>query len=162
METRESILTSARRLFYVRGYDRTSLADIAEDAGVPKGNFYYHFKSKDDVLQAVLKARDEDVAQMLEQWGETLATPRARIERVIQMLTNDQDQLVRFGCPVGSLLSELGKGRDELKAPLLGTLERLVDFVTSQLQALGRTRTRARQDALQLLARCQGAVVMAH
>ena len=162
METRESILTSARRLFYLRGYDRTSLADIAEDAGVPKGNFYYHFKSKDDVLRAVLEARDRDVAAMLAQWLETIASPRARIERVIQMLTNDQDQLVRFGCPVGSLLSELGKGREQLKRPLVVTLDRLVEFVASQLQMLGRTPVKAQQEALHLLARCQGAVVMAH
>jgi AcrR family transcriptional regulator len=162
METRESIIASARRLFYLRGYDRTSLADIAAAARVPKGNFYYHFKSKDDVLRAVLETRDRDVAKMLERWSEKIATPRGRIERVIQMLTHDQADLVRLGCPVGSLLSELGKGRDELKAPLLGTLDRFVDFVATQLKALGRSDAKARQEAIHLLARCQGAVVMAH
>jgi len=41
-------------LLHRRGFSATSVADIAEAAGVPKGSFYNHFKSKDDFGSAVL------------------------------------------------------------------------------------------------------------
>lgn len=73
------ILDIARRLFGEKGYDRTSLRDIAEAAGVTKAALYYHFPDKDalyhkvviesmqqllDVVQAAVDAQAEPVAQL--------------------------------------------------------------------------------------------------
>ena len=55
--TRESIVEAADRLFYQRGYDHTSFADIADDVEISRGNFYHHFKTKDDILAAVISRR---------------------------------------------------------------------------------------------------------
>ena len=49
-ETKNTIFNSALKLFYEFSYDRVTIADIAELAGVSKGNFYNHFKSKDSIL----------------------------------------------------------------------------------------------------------------
>ena len=64
---RQKIVDSANQLFYHRGYNQTSFSDIAEAAGVPRGNFYYYFKSKDDILGAVVDGRIERVRAMLAQ-----------------------------------------------------------------------------------------------
>src|SRR5579885_185448 len=48
--TRQDILSAAGFLFVKNGYEDTSVDDIAESANVAKGTFYYHFKSKDEVL----------------------------------------------------------------------------------------------------------------
>lgn len=48
--TRQEILAAAGLLFIRKGYDATSVDDIAESANVAKGTLYYHFKSKDEVL----------------------------------------------------------------------------------------------------------------
>lgn len=48
--TRQDILAAAGILFIKKGYDATSVDDIAEAANVAKGTLYYHFKSKDEVL----------------------------------------------------------------------------------------------------------------
>jgi AcrR family transcriptional regulator len=51
--TRERILDVALDLFIEKGYDRTSLREIAENLGVTKAALYYHFASKDDILMAL-------------------------------------------------------------------------------------------------------------
>ena len=50
-EIRQQIVSAANRLFYEQGYNHTSFSEIAEAAAVPRGNFYYYFKSKDDMLE---------------------------------------------------------------------------------------------------------------
>ena len=56
LSARERILAAAERLFAERGFDRTSTARIAAAAGVPHGLIFYHFKTKMDLLLAVIRA----------------------------------------------------------------------------------------------------------
>jgi AcrR family transcriptional regulator len=58
-----AILASARTLFGRRGFDATSIDDIAEGAGVAKGAVYHHFESKEAVFTAVLQAVQADIFQ---------------------------------------------------------------------------------------------------
>ena len=67
--TRERIVEQADVLFYERGYEATSLADIAAPLGLSRGNFYYHFKTKDEILDAVIDLRLSRTAAMLTAWG---------------------------------------------------------------------------------------------
>jgi AcrR family transcriptional regulator len=159
---REDIIAAARRLFYTLGYEKTSLNTIAEASGVPKGNFYYHFRTKDEVLEAVIHARHADISAALERWAQDFPTPRARLERFVEMITREREDLAAYGCPTGSLLTELGKAREDLQSGALEILELYVQFVARQLQALGHPRKRARALAQRLLARAQGAILLAH
>lgn len=156
---RDLILSSARRLFYTRGFAHTSLADLASDSGVNKGNFYYHFPSKDDVLRAVIEARLADIDAALARWQRDFPEPRERLARFLQMITSERDALVTHGCPTGSLLSELGKREELLFGEARAIMERYIVFLTTQLEALGLSEPRQR--ALHLMARVQGAILLA-
>src|SRR5690348_7908052 len=57
--TRDRILDAASRLFYSGGIRAVSVDAVAEKAGVTKRTFYYHFRSKDDLIADYLKIRDE-------------------------------------------------------------------------------------------------------
>ena len=57
-ETRERIITAARKLLYRDGVRATSVDAIAEQAGITKRSLYYHFRSKDDLIEAYLTSRD--------------------------------------------------------------------------------------------------------
>ena len=46
--TRDQIVQAADRLFYRQGYEHTSFSDIADAVQISRGNFYYHFKTKDE------------------------------------------------------------------------------------------------------------------
>lgn len=50
---RNELLDAAQALFFSKGYDATTVANIMERAGVSKGGFYHHFTAKDDLLEAL-------------------------------------------------------------------------------------------------------------
>ncbi|MBQ3425020.1 MAG: TetR/AcrR family transcriptional regulator, partial [Clostridia bacterium] len=54
---REQILDAAEKLFFEKGYDRTSVQDILDALGMSKGGFYHYFDAKDSVLKAVNERR---------------------------------------------------------------------------------------------------------
>jgi AcrR family transcriptional regulator len=58
LSARDRILEAAERLFAERGFDRTSTARIAAAASVPHGLIFYHFKTKMDLLLAVVRDRE--------------------------------------------------------------------------------------------------------
>jgi AcrR family transcriptional regulator len=64
------IVRSAIRVLARQGYARTSLMDIAKEAGMSKGAVHYHYPTKESLIQAVLEAATDTVAQRtLEAWG---------------------------------------------------------------------------------------------
>ena len=60
LNTRKAILESARRLFSRRGFERTSLSDIAKYAGVTRGAIYWHFEDKGELLCALCEEINKD------------------------------------------------------------------------------------------------------
>lgn len=53
-ERKNEILDTAERLFSTKGYDDTSTADILNEIGIARGTLYYHFKSKEEILDAMI------------------------------------------------------------------------------------------------------------
>ena len=58
---KNEILDTAEKLFISKGYEKTSTTDILNEIGIARGTLYYHFKSKEDILIAMV---DRQVAQM--------------------------------------------------------------------------------------------------
>lgn len=58
---RQEIIEAAQRLFDSDGYTKTSVETIIREAGIAKGTFYYYFKSKQDILRAIVESIVEDV-----------------------------------------------------------------------------------------------------
>lgn len=74
-----ALLTAALELFAERGYERTSVEEIAQSAGVAVGGFYQHFRSKRQVLLVLMDALLREIARMdfrLDRRGD----PRAALE----------------------------------------------------------------------------------
>lgn len=157
--TRTRIVEKADALFYEAGFEATSFADIAGAVGISRGNFYHHFKSKDDILEAVISRRLAATRAMLDTW-DAAATPNDRILSFIRILITNQTKIMAFGCPVGTLTSELAKLDHiaEARAVQIFTLFR--DWLADQFRALGH-RDNADALALHVLARSQGVAVMA-
>jgi AcrR family transcriptional regulator len=63
---RSEILDVARRLFYRKGYEQTSVQDIITEIGIAKGTFYHYFCSKQDLLDAMIERMIEQTLQSLE------------------------------------------------------------------------------------------------
>ena len=159
--TRDHIIDAADRLFYRQGYEHTSFADIADVVQISRGNFYYHFKTKDEILDAVIDVRLANTRTMLEQWEAESKDPADRIRSFIDMLVANRADIKRYGCPVGSLCTELAKlghvSRGE--ANKLFTLFRT--WLRRQFILLGREAD-ADMLAMHLLARSQGVATLAN
>ena len=108
--TREAILSAAMRLMHVHGYNATSLDDVLRESGAGKGNFYYHFRSKEDLGYAIL---DQLVAGFVERtlepcFSDSNAAPLAQIRCFLDRLVDAQrDRQCRGGCAMGNLAAEL-------------------------------------------------------
>lgn len=161
LELKASIVEAANRLFYERGFNQTSFTDIAVAAAIPRGNFYYYFKSKDEILDAVVARRLEDIRAMLAEWEHSIDDPRTRLKRYVQILLNEEDAILRYGCPMGTLSMELGKTQLPLQTHAGEMLALFRGWLKQQFQALGCGR-KADEYALHVLARAQGASVVAN
>jgi AcrR family transcriptional regulator len=79
-DTRERIQAVALELFTEQGYENTSLREIAERLGVTKAALYYHFKSKDEIVDSVVADQGAAVDELLHWAGEQPRTVLARQE----------------------------------------------------------------------------------
>ena len=62
---RGELLAAAQALFFTKGYEATTVADIMERAGVSKGGFYHHFTAKDDLLEALGESMAAEAVERL-------------------------------------------------------------------------------------------------
>ena len=159
--TRDRIVAVADQLFYEGGYEHTSFADIAAAVHLSRGNFYYHFKTKDQILDAVIELRMRKTKAMLNAWSTNAETPRERIACFIQMMVMNSNKIRKHGCPVGTLCTELAKLEHSAlpRANLLFGLFR--EWLSSQFTLLG-SGPEANQLAMHLLARSQGIATLAN
>lgn len=141
-----------------QGVARTSLADIAQAAEVPVGNVYYYFKTKDDIIDAVVQTRASQLEASHAELERRHRSPKARLKALVGMLAERAEPTSRYGCPYGTLSSELAKradGRDLLAAPLM---QIQLDWAEQQFRAMGRRD--APDLAVELIASCQGGMVL--
>ncbi len=159
-QTRADIVACAKNLFYARGYDSTSFRDIVSAAGVYRGNIYHYFKTKDEILRAVIDQRLDEIRALLMQWQTRHATPKARLVAFAQMIALHKKDLIQYGCPIGSLNTELAKDRHDLQPSSRALFDLFRDWLTDQCLALGYGQE-AGPLALHLLGRAQGIAVIA-
>ncbi|MFZ5733407.1 MAG: TetR/AcrR family transcriptional regulator [Pseudomonadota bacterium] len=107
-DTKTRIVGAADDLFYRQGFDHTSFADIADAVRISRGNFYFHFKTKDQILDAVIGRRMEASRQRLESY-ERGCGPADAIRKFINIVIDNKSDIKRFGCPLGTLSGELSK-----------------------------------------------------
>ncbi|VAW91081.1 Transcriptional regulator, AcrR family [hydrothermal vent metagenome] len=158
-KNRKQIISIADNLFYEKGFEHTSFTDIADAAGIARGNFYYYFKTKDDILSAVLDKRRSDINLMLQQWEQDYPEPKALLKNYILMLVKSQTNVKNFGCPLGSLCLELNRLRHALQSDANNMFDLFQVWLEKQFSAIGQTQD-ASFLAMHLMGRCQGISVL--
>jgi TetR/AcrR family transcriptional repressor of nem operon len=156
---RERLVESARALIHEQGVHRTTLAEVAERADVPLGNVYYYFKSKDELVRAVLQGYQEQAGALVEAF-ERHRSPQARLKALVRNWADMRDEIVRHGCPMGTLCSELDKLGDGADRDAAAVMARIIDWAEDQFRELGRGD--ARDLAVGLFAGIQGAALLAN
>lgn len=159
--TRSEIVKAADELFYKQGYEHTSFAHIADAVGISRGNFYHHFKTKDELLGAVIAGRVAITREMLAQWEGSNEHPLDRIRAFIHILIANRAEIMRHGCPVGTLCAELAKLQHASQAAANELFTLFRAWLGRQFTLLGREAD-ADALAMHLLASSQGVATLAN
>ncbi len=139
--TRERIQAVALELFTEQGYEKTSLREIAERLNVTKAALYYHFKSKDEIVNSFVEDRLRRMDELID-WARsqpaTMATRRALITRYADaMFDSEQPSVMRFFEQNQTVLKSLAAGM-QMRERMLGLADQLCrgdDSPAAQLRA---------------------------
>lgn len=166
--TKEQILQAACRLIHRQGFHNTSLDQILRESGVGKGNFYYHFKSKDELGHAVL---DRLALWTEEQVGREVfrgdGNPVDEIFRFFDLIVEMQREMGCVGgCPLGNLALELSDIHDGFRQRIQGILttwRNQISGALSRAQADGQLARNVQLDRVAefIIAGIEGGILLA-
>jgi TetR/AcrR family transcriptional repressor of nem operon len=156
---RERLVASAGDLLHRQGVAATTLAQVAQAADVPAGNVYYYFKTKDDLVRAVIDAQAAQVEAML---GSLQArrSPAARLKALAHQWVEMRDLVARYGCPFGTLAAELDRRDDGLDRAAAKPITIILDWAEDQFRQIGRRD--ARELAIALFSGVQGGALLSN
>ncbi len=132
-------MEAARELFWEKGFDATSLGDVAKRAKANPGSLYYFFKSKEDLLLAVLdRYRELLWPVVMEPAYRAVDEPMVRIFAVLEgyrqgLIATDFAR----GCPIGSLSLEIGEAIPAAREKIAANFDGWVDWIKKCLDEAG-------------------------
>lgn len=144
-QTRARIVHCAKELFNRKGYHGVGIDAIMEAAGRTRGGFYAHFKSKEDLLAAVLRE------SMTMDDGPGGASPRELVDTYLSMR---HVRAVEEGCFMPTLAPDVFRSDPAVQAAFGDVFDGIID----RLVARG---ARTREQAMSSFALCVGAVALA-
>jgi len=158
-DKRERLVRAAKLLLLKKGYNETTLADIAQEADVPLGNVYYYFKTKEAIGDAVIIFCLGELQQRL-LTCDAAASPVERLCAYVEQEVQDVEWTLQYGDKYGSLCQELAKQGGALASASCNLMRASLDWMQKQFQDMGRDSNCAARDARCLMARLQGMNLM--
>ena len=159
LSKRGRLVEAAKETFYHQGVTRTTLADIAQQADVPLGNVYYHFRTKEALIEAVIQDHLQDLQAFLERLAHN-PDPRQRLLALVAAGQESEQALVRYGCPYGSLCQELDKEGNQPASIASQLFETYLAWAETQFRLLGKDEQEAKDCALDLISSLQGTYLL--
>ena len=156
---RERLASAAAEVFHRQGVEKTTLSDIAHAADVPLGNVYYYFKTKDQLVEAAIDAHRGRLRVVTEEL-DRIAEPAERLKALIAGWVEQSETAARYGCPFGTLATELGKREDGPERSAAEVMRALIDWAAAQFVLMGRAD--AGDLAVEFVAGYQGMSVLTH
>jgi AcrR family transcriptional regulator len=98
-DSRTRLLQAAEKTTYLYGFGSTSIADIAKEAGVPLGNVYYYFKTKDDIGGGIVEPRVSRFKKLLQEL-DSVNSPKEPLCGFVDIKIKNREAPARGGCLV--------------------------------------------------------------
>ena len=164
-ETRDQILSAALHVFSEKGYSRTTFVDVAKEIGLSKGAVYWHFKSKPELLAAVISQRKkQECSRVMDAQPASVAELREAILTTARQVAEDQEiQKFEFFCGFQiewstELLVEVHEKLSELRGDPLEEFEKTLTYLkdtgelvpTADVEMLARSMASIWMGALHL------------
>lgn len=165
--TREQILDAASRLIHIRGFNNTSVDDILRESRVGKGNFYYYFKSKDELGYAILDRSMERIrGELIEKYFVPDLDPWEQLRGFLEFpVERARNHGCSGGCPLGNLAVEMSDIHEEFRRRLTKAFDEVLTRIEQSLkQAKDQGTLRGNTDISRLahfiIAGFEGALMM--
>ena len=157
---REAIVTTALRLFARDGFHATGMDRIASEAGVSKKTLYNHFRSREEVVLAVLTHYDSAFRNGFVRRVEARSrTPRGRLLAVFDVAADWFAEPDFYGCLFINAIGEHSAGQSEFRRVCQGFKRRMRDYLAELVEGAGLPRSASLRDEFALL--LEGAIVTA-
>ncbi len=115
---RDSIVSTASRLFYKQGYSNTGINQIIEEAGIAKSTLYQLFKSKEDLLLVYLEETGRMTIEGLRAAAAGGTTPKEKIVAIFDHLESLVARPEFFGCHFLNIVYEMPDGEQRARAQI--------------------------------------------
>lgn len=139
IDTRNALVWCGTELLTERGFQITGIDEVLKRVGVPKGSFYYYFKSKDHFGHAVIDNYEAYYAKKMDRFFNDHS--QSPLQRLVNFTVNAKNGMVKFdfkrGCLIGNLGQELAaldtQFRERLEGVLLSWEKRVADCLAEAI-----------------------------
>ncbi len=158
--SRQRLIETAAGLFYRRGIQRTSIDEIVAEAGLTKPTLYRHFRSKDELVAAVVEFRSMNWARAIEERVAAARTPKRRLMAVFDFLEEFIGARNFRGCALVNASVEVLNPSDAGRKIASRNKQQNRERLEQLAREAGLPKPRALASALSLL--FEGAIVQAY
>lgn len=128
-DTRDQIINTASELFYNQGYNLTGINEIIDKAGIAKATLYSHFKSKEDLIQAYLDKKDNELLKSIMAFCESKQHGEKRLIAVLEFLVEFFKQDNFNGCWCIRSMAEVPKENAEIRLKIKNSKTRFREYI---------------------------------
>jgi TetR/AcrR family transcriptional repressor of nem operon len=141
--TREEIIRKGAELIHAQGFNATGLQQILQAVGIPKGSFYFYFKSKEDFGLEIIDYFNAIIGVIFNRYlSDKKIPPLRRLEKLFEYYeTAFQKNGSALGCPIGNLSLELADTNERLRVHLGGVIETLIAQIELCLKEAQRDKS---------------------
>jgi TetR/AcrR family transcriptional repressor of nem operon len=134
--TKFRILSEGAKIIHQKGFNHTGIQEILDAAGVPKGSFYFYFKSKDDFGLQLIDFFTQFVDALAEsQLSSKEHSPIERLRGFFRsMMSVAEEQGFRGGCPIGNLAQEMADQNETFRTKVREAFRRMSDNIERCLE----------------------------
>jgi len=132
---KKGILSAAQRVFSRKGYEATSMEDIASEAGFGKASLYFYFKGKEEVFLSLIKTGLEEQRSLLKQIMGSQLSNVERLEALVSKLFEHVDQNREFIRIVHSESQKLyATALEKVRSSIIREHEKTMEGIASIIQ----------------------------
>lgn len=161
---RARLIAAGAELLHERGFQGTTLADLAARSGVTLAKVRLHFETEEALAKAVISSHEQAILELLASWTQSHAEPQTRLRCLVRAPLDATCDSVRYGYLHGDLYKELERleAATWLSSAGARLLDIYLDWTQAQFEASGYGALEARDLAEQLVASIQGTLLIAH
>ena len=130
-ETKDKIIMVGAEIVRKKGFNNTGIQEILNEANVPKGSFYFYFKSKEDFGVELIKAYRSFFVMMM---NKHFLVPDISGKQKLRNFFDDRLSVMKNdnfegGCPIGNLSQEMGDLNEAMRFELKTSLETMANMI---------------------------------